>query len=166
MLRPPMASRSDEQKAELERAKRASLAQVLFRSARLLNERALARVRERTGSEIRPAHTTLFPHLDLEGTRLTELARRVGISKQAVGQLVGDLEGMGWLERVPDPEDGRAKLVRFTQPKGKPSAIEGLALLGEVEQDLRRELGGDAFDQLAVLLLRLLDLLERGEPVE
>jgi DNA-binding MarR family transcriptional regulator len=158
-----MSSRKQDERGEFERAKRASLAQVLFKSARLLNEQALARIREQTGKPIRPAHTTLFPHLDLEGTRLTDLARRVGISKQAVGQLVGDLEAMGWLERVPDPEDGRAKLVRFTRRRGKSSAMDGLALLGDMESELRRELGAESFDQLADLLGRLLDLLERRE---
>ena len=67
----------------------------LFKAARLINEDAIARVRERTGEPVRVAHTALLPHVDLEGTRLTELARRMGVTKQAVGQLVDELEQMG-----------------------------------------------------------------------
>lgn len=143
----------------LERAKRASWAQVLMRCARLVNERGLARVRERFGVPVRPAHATLFPHIDLEGTRLVELARRVGTTKQAVGQLVTELEEMGVLTREPDPEDGRAKLVCFT-PRGRQSLLEGLAVLGEIEADLQARLGPRRMTALRSGLLALLDVLE------
>ena len=60
----------------LESEKRASVAQLLFKCARLVNERALERVRERRGIAIRAAHTTLFPHIDVtRGSRLTDLAQ-------------------------------------------------------------------------------------------
>ena len=49
------------------------------------------------------------------GTRLTALAESAGMSKQAMGQLVDDLERLGYVERVPDPADGRAKIVRLTR---------------------------------------------------
>jgi DNA-binding MarR family transcriptional regulator len=124
----------------LERAKRASPAQLLFRCARRLNELALARVAERTGLALRPSHTALFPHLDLEGTRQSELARRLGVSKQAVHQLVSELEEMGVLERVPDPHDRRATRVRFGRTRGR-TLLDGLAVLGELERDLARDVG-------------------------
>lgn len=149
----------EEFRAELERAKRASVAQLLFRCARLLNERALARVRERFGVPVRPSHASLFPHIDLEGTRLTELARRLGVSKQAVGQLVGELEEFGVLERVPDPEDGRAKRVCFTEA-GRRSLFDGLAVLGEVEHELAQELGARRMRALHRTLVDLLAWLE------
>lgn len=155
-----MAPISQRERKNLEAAKRANMPQLLFKSARLLNEQAVARIRERTGMDIRPAHTSVFPHIDLDGTRLTEIARRMGISKQAVGQLVSDLEEMGTLERVPDPEDGRAKLVRFRRIDGELSIMGGLAVLGEFEAQLRKRLGARSMDQLADLLARLLDALE------
>lgn len=150
--------------ATLERAKRASWAQVLMRCARLVNERGLDRVRDRFGVPVRPAHTTLFPHIDLEGTRLVELARRVGTTKQAVGQLVAELEEMGVLTREPDPEDGRAKLVCFT-PRGKQSLFEGLAVLGEIESELQERLGPRRMNALRAGLVALLDVLE-GRPAD
>ena len=125
---------------ELERAKRASTAQLLFRCARRVNEHALARLAARTRLPIRASHTTLFPHIDLEGTRQTELARRVGVSKQAIHQLVAELESLGVLERIVDPTDGRATLVRFTQKKGR-SLLDGLALLGELEREIEQSIG-------------------------
>jgi DNA-binding MarR family transcriptional regulator len=149
--------------AAIEAAKAQSTAQLLFRCARLLNEQSLALLRARTGQDVRPAHATLFPHIDLEGTRLTELARRVGVSKQAVGQLVDDLERMGAVERIPDPADGRARLVRFARgPDGEHAILAGLRVLGEVEARLAAELGEEGFEALHAQLARMLPLLESG----
>lgn len=148
---------SDEEfRARFERAKHASTAQILFRTSRLLNDRALALLRERSGVPIRASHTSLFPHIDLEGTRLTELARRVGVSKQAVGQLVDELEQMGVVRRVPDPDDRRAKRVCFVED----GLLEGLAVLREVETDLAARIGPDTMHSLREGLLALLTALE------
>jgi DNA-binding MarR family transcriptional regulator len=146
---------------EVEAAKSASVAQLLFKAARLLNERAVARVEPRPGApRLRPAHTSLFPHIDLAGTRSTELARRMGISKQAVGQLVDELEQMGAVERIPDPEDGRAKLIRFSRRPGS-SLLDGLRHLQTLEAELADELGHERMRTLHEGLTALLELLER-----
>jgi DNA-binding MarR family transcriptional regulator len=148
-------------KAELEAEKAASTGQLLFRCARLWNEQALARWRAQSGVDIRPAHTALFPHIDLEGTRLTDLAQRVGTSKQAVAQLVDELEAMGGLERVPDPSDGRAKLVRFA--RGGAALLEGLGLLMEMEAELADAIGSSRMAALHDALTTLLPYLEQAE---
>lgn len=149
------------EQAALEAAKRASTGQLLFRCARLLNERAIARARTRApgGPQLRAAHTSLFPHIDLEGTRLTELARRVGITKQAVAQLVDELEAMDVLERAPDPTDGRAKLIKFTREGGL-VLFRGLELLRELEAELRETIGDRHMDRLHAALLTLEPVLE------
>lgn len=138
----------------LSAAKRRNVAQLLFKVARQTNERAMAGLRLRLElPELRPAHAVLFPHIDLEGTRLTTLAQRVGISKQAVSQLVEELVQMDALERVPDPDDGRAKLIKFC-----PGALmQGLAHLKDVEQELEAVVGPEGFAQLHALLLALHD---------
>ena len=149
--------------ARLEREKSASVAQLLFKCARLLNERAVASIEQPVGvARIRPAHTSVFPHVDLAGTRLTELARRMGISKQAVGQLVDELEQMGTLERVPDPSDGRAKLIRFCSDGGR-SLFDGLAHLRRLEDELAKEIGVERMAALFDGLGALLAALEAGE---
>lgn len=150
---------------QVEQAKAASVAQLLFKCARLLNEQALARIEQPEGEpRIRPAHTSLFPHVDHEGTRLTTLAQRLGISKQAVGQLVDELEQMGALERVPDPSDGRAKLIRFPT-KGEGSLLAGLAHLRELEAELGEAIGAQHMAALHEGLTALLGVLE-GDAIE
>ncbi|MFT4706054.1 MAG: DNA-binding MarR family transcriptional regulator [Bradymonadia bacterium] len=145
----------------VEQLKRASVAQLLFKTSRLLNEQAIALARERLNlPDLRTAHTTLFPHIDFEGTRLTELALRLGVSKQAVGQLVNELVEMGAFERVPDPDDGRARLVRFA--RGKDAVVAGLEVLLEVEAELRDRLGDAAIEVLHGTLVALeAELLDR-----
>src|SRR4051812_27451098 len=90
-----VASKDYTKRLEAEKAR--STLQLLFKAARLLNEQAIARVRSRTKMPVRVAHTTLLPHVDLGGTRLTDLAARLGVTKQAVGQLVDELVAMGIL---------------------------------------------------------------------
>ncbi len=131
----------DVYRAELEGLKRASVSQLLMRCARLINEEGVRRMNEQDdGFRVRQPHIALVPHIALAGTRLTDLARAVGVSKQAVHQLVGELEEMALLERVPDPRDGRAKLVRFTR-RGRRRLLEGLELLGEIDAELEEALG-------------------------
>jgi len=137
-----------------------SAGHLLLKAARLLNERAIARVRAEANPDFRTPHTALLPHIDFEGTRLTELAARVGTSKQAVGELVAELEEMGMVSRAVDPADARARLVRFT-PRGRRALLHGLSVLAEIETELAAELGRATFDRLRADLGRLLEALER-----
>jgi DNA-binding MarR family transcriptional regulator len=124
----------------LNAAKSASTLQLLFRCARRLDEIAVAEVRVRHGLPgLRRAHTALLPHIDLDGTRPTEIAKRVGVSKQAVGELLDEMVAMGMVERVRDPSDGRAVLVRFVG--GVEGLLAGIAVLRELEADLAAQVG-------------------------
>ena len=150
-----MGSR-DAKAEDFEAVKRASVAQLLMKCGRLLNERGVQQFGEEMGVDtLRAAHTNLFPHIDMEGTRLTDLAARVGISKQAVGQLVDELEEMGAVERVPDPRDGRAKLIRFASEGGQPVLLRGMAVLGQLEVQMQNEIGTRQMKQLHRALLAI-----------
>ncbi len=144
----------------LAQKKNESTAQLLFQTARRMNEYALAKVAlQSDGPSPRASHMSLFPHIDLEGTRLTVLAQRLGISKQAVGQLVDDLEGMGLVERQPDPDDGRAKRICFSA-KGRDAILQGLTVLGEVETELKDSIGQRHMRNLHQALTKALAALE------
>lgn len=146
-------------KQKLERAKRESTLQLLFKCSRLLNERAIATMPQ-SGDHLGAAHLALFPHIELErGTRITELSEKLAVTKQAVGQLVDDLERMGIVIRQPDPDDGRAKRVAFTS-QGKRSMLSGLKHLQNVEEQLAQGVGQDVVRELRSLLLIVHDHLD------
>lgn len=151
--------REDKGGEDWEARKRASVAQLLFRCARLVNEQAMGRASERHGMALRASHTQVFPHIPLEepGIRLTELARRLGISKQAVGQIIDELEGLGVVARVADAEDRRARGVVFTE-RGRRGLEAGLEVLAEIEAEIEAELGRARMRALHDALLALEEL--------
>lgn len=150
----------------IEQAKAASTAQLLMRCGRLIDEVALGRIRATTGRPWRRAHTGLFPHIDLDGTRLTDIAHRMGVSKQAVAPLVAEMVEWGALERVPDPSDGRARLIRFAKgPDGDHVILDGLRVLAGLEGELAERLGSARWAALHAALSALDPVLTAmGEP--
>jgi DNA-binding MarR family transcriptional regulator len=64
--------------------------------------------------DLRPMHGFVFQAVGPRGTTAAELARRLGISKQAAGKTIDSLERLGYLQRGPDPADARRKVVRLT----------------------------------------------------
>lgn len=100
------------------------------------------------------ARSSLIPYLDREGTRQGVLVQRMGLSKQAVQQLVDDLEREGIIERQPDPEDRRGKIVTFTR-KGLKAQADANRIKRKVEAAFRSKLGARDFAKLDNLLRRL-----------
>ena len=91
--------------------------------------------------DIRPGHGCVFGGIDPEnGSRLTDLADKAMMTKQAVGEVVTDLERRGYVERVPDPADGRAKIIRLTT-KGREVYLTGWRLNKELEEQWAERFG-------------------------
>jgi DNA-binding MarR family transcriptional regulator len=100
-------------------------------------------------AQVSAAHIHITRHLELQGTRLTDLAERAGMSKQAMGDLVDQCEAWGLVTRTADPRDARARIVQFTQT--------GLAWLqafkdavAQAEQEFRAEVGPDVATVVAI----------------
>jgi DNA-binding MarR family transcriptional regulator len=160
---PAADSASAAYRSNLEALKSASTLQLLFKAARLLDEEALRRVAAREGvPQLRRSHTALLPHIDLDGTRISELAERLGVSKQAVSELVDELEAAGVVKKSPDPNDARAKRVNFT-PRGLQGLVSGLNLLRDFERELAQTVGAKNMQNLRATLLRVLAHLEGTE---
>ena len=111
-----------------------------------------ARVADTEFSDIRVTHGCVFGNIDPEGSRLTELAERARMTKQSVGEVTTDLEQRGYVERVPDPADGRAKIIRLTE-RGHEAQTLGFELIAEIEREW-----GERFGEERVAALR--DALE------
>jgi DNA-binding MarR family transcriptional regulator len=103
--------------------------------------------------DIRPGHGCVFGNIDPEnGSRLTELAELANMTKQSVGEVTSDLEQRGYLERVADPEDGRAKVIRLTA-QGRHAYGIGRQLIEELEREW-----GERYGEERIVALR--DALE------
>jgi DNA-binding MarR family transcriptional regulator len=84
--------------------------------------------------DIRPTHGCVFRFVKGGGgLRLTEIAERANMTKQSVGEIVDDLAARGYVKRVPDPGDRRAKLICLTE-RGEEAQAYGLRLFAEVEK--------------------------------
>lgn len=92
-------------------------------------------------SDIRPGHGCVFGGIDpRNGSRLTELAERANMTKQSVGEVTSELERHGYLERVADPSDGRAKIIRLTET-GREAYTVGRQLIDELEREWAERYG-------------------------
>src|SRR5215207_2002114 len=110
----------------------------------------------------RPSYAAVFMWLSASGDRISELAARVGVSKQAMGETITELERRGYVERLPDPRDGRATLVRRTE---RGWAVNQLArrVVEEVQGEWAHALGEEEFGELLDRLRHLVGVLK--EPV-
>src|SRR5450755_3943736 len=108
--------------------------------------------------DIRPAHSiNLFRVIDAGGTRPTELARRAGVTPQAMAEIIRYLEGHGYAERVPDPSDGRARIAKLTPRGHEAAAIAGRVFTG-LEAKWEEVLGESRMAQLRAMLAELASL--------
>jgi DNA-binding MarR family transcriptional regulator len=131
-----------------------NLAILLREPFRTMSARLMQRLVERGHPEVRFAHGNVFQYLDDEGTRVSLLAERAQVSKQAMAQLVAHLEAHGYVERVADPGDRRAKLVRATD-RGRDVYTIARELMAEVDAHLTERLGEAKLRRLRALLAEL-----------
>ena len=123
---------------------------------RIASEELHKRIGERGHPDVRPPHGNVFAFLDDEGTPVSELARRAQITKQSMAELVAHLERHGYVERVPDPGDRRAKLVRATARGSEVYAI-AREVIAEIEREWTARLGARKMRRLRELLQELND---------
>lgn len=110
-----------------------------------------ARARLRGHHGLRPSHDRVFVHLSLSGSRVIDIARAEGVSKNAIGQTVSELERLGYVERRADHEDGRAKRIHYTE-KGLRLLFDAREIGDEINADLAAAMGERKFAQLRRLL--------------
>ena len=108
----------------------------------------------RRGHDLAPSLIGLLPHLDENGTTVTVAARHAGISKQAVGKLVGELVRLGYVERRPHPDDMRATLVVFTE-RGNVLLRDIVKTIDGIERCYAEAIGVSGLEDLRALLGKL-----------
>jgi DNA-binding MarR family transcriptional regulator len=134
----------------------AGFGRLLMRASRRYNEAAMEGVRRRGHPDLTLAHAAVLPHIDIGGSRLTEVAERAGMTKQSASELVAGLERLGYLAREPDPADRRAQRVVFTS-RGRDFLLAAFAAKQDQERELAQRLGADGAAEIARLLRAYLD---------
>ncbi len=122
--------------------------------AQAIHRRLISELNAAGFHELRLPHMAVLQFPGPDGVRPGVLADRAGISKQAMNQLLGSLEDYGYVVRSDDPDEGRARIIRFTK-RGHAAYAKIHDILRDIEDEWRAELGSQTFTQLKELLFRV-----------
>jgi len=132
---------------------------LLFLPYRAMETRVFDELTAAGFDDITPAQARIFQRIAPEGSRLTDLAAQAGITKQSAGFLVDQLERTGYVERVPDPADRRATLVRVAE-RGALSVEASRRIVARVEAEWTAHLGQRRMAQLREVLTDLREITD------
>jgi DNA-binding MarR family transcriptional regulator len=130
--------------------------QLLTQLSRRFQAELAQRLREAKLEGARVPHVHVTAYLRPEGSRLTELAHRAGLTRPAMVELVDDLERLGFVERRPDPADRRAKLICLTT-RGRHVTRTSHEIIAELEAEYAGVIGAERFEAMCDAIQALLD---------
>src|SRR5262252_3759144 len=122
--------------------------------AQAIHRRIISELNAAGFEDLRVPHMPVLQFPGPDGVRPGTLAERAGMSKQAMNQLLGSLEGLGYIVRTDAPDEGRARIIRLTK-RGRAAYSKIHEILREIERDWSTELGPNRFGQLKALLLHV-----------
>lgn len=134
------------------------VATLMFIAYRAMDDQVIRAMRA-DGFNVTVAQARVAQRIAAGGSRLTDLAEQAQVTKQTASLLVSALEAEGLVDRVPDPADGRARLIRFTQ-RGLDAADRARELVIGVEQSWNDHLGPELAGCLREALTRLRDITD------
>ncbi|HEX6353093.1 MarR family winged helix-turn-helix transcriptional regulator [Actinophytocola sp.] len=132
---------------------------LLFIPYRSLESRVFQAIADAGFDDLTLAQAKLLQRIDPAGSRLTALAASAQVTKQTAGFLVDQLERAGYVERVPDPTDARARLVRLTD-RAATAVPLGAKVIEEIEAEWTAHLGPRRMTQLRDALTRLREITD------
>ena len=150
-----MNNRKDSTLEELEARRTAIIGRQLFYCFQLFLDRATIKLQRRGHKNIGMAQSALLRNLDFSGTQLTTIAKRAGVTKQAIIKIARDLHERRYIKIVPDPNDRRGKIVRLT-PKGFRLVNDVMEVAAEVEDEVAAVIGRKEIENLRATLDSLL----------
>ncbi|GAA2590872.1 hypothetical protein GCM10010399_21470 [Dactylosporangium fulvum] len=130
------------------------LGRLLLHAHRRAQAASLAKLQASGHADVRLGHLPALTNLDPSGTRITELAARAGMTRQMMGRLVRELEGLGYVGSRPDPTDQRAVVVTLTD-RGEEFLSGAPAAMAEVDSDFATLLGPADLAKLREMLVRV-----------
>lgn len=145
--------------SEDQRAEELNLGLLCFIAYRAMETRVIEALTAAGFDDVTVAQGRVFARIGPKGTRVTDLAEQARITKQTAAFLVDQLQRAGYVRRVPDPADARARLVQIA-PRGEAAVAVARAAEAEVEAEWTRHLGKQAASQLRRALIRLRDITD------
>ena len=122
--------------------------------AQAIHRRIIKELNAAGFDELRLPHIAVLEFPGPDGVRPGTLAERAGVSKQAMNQLLRSLESLGYIVRSDAPDEGRARIVRFTR-RGRAAYSKIHDILRDIEREWSAEIGPKQFAQLKRLLGRV-----------
>lgn len=112
---------------------------------------------------LKKIHLDLISYIDPDGTTITEIAKRKGVTKQSISKTVQELLDMKFLESRPNPEDSRSKLISFNLNNDS-AMLRGFEMLTQIDKAIADEIGEDSYGALLDGMLRVMQKLESEDP--
>ncbi|WP_063047192.1 MarR family winged helix-turn-helix transcriptional regulator [Nocardia pseudovaccinii] len=132
---------------------------LMFIAHRSMEDRIFADLAESGYDDVTVAQGRLAARIGPDGSRLTELAEQAQVTKQTAGFLVDQLERTGYVRRVPDPRDGRARLVVLSE-RGAKMAAYANSVAARIEAEWATHLGAQRMRQLRETLALLREITD------
>lgn len=139
-----------------------NLGVLLFVAYRALEERAHDAVVAAGFADITPAQARIAARIGPSGTRVSDLAEQARVTKQTAAFLVEQLEAKGYLQRIPDPSDRRARLVQLT-PRAEPVVAAANAAVEQAFAEWADHVGTQRLQQLYEILRDLREITDRWQ---
>ncbi|HEU4547239.1 MAG TPA: MarR family transcriptional regulator [Microlunatus sp.] len=134
------------------------LATLMFIGYRAMDDQVIRTVRD-AGFEVTTAQARIAQRIAADGSRLTDLAEQAQVTKQTASLLIAALEREGLIERVPDPDDGRARLIRLTS-RGRVASERAREAVMSVENAWQAHLGPELSASLREALVKLREIAD------
>jgi len=132
----------------------ANLRQRLLRTSRMINTAIVTGLQQRGFTQLKSTHTVLLSNLDLEGSSLTNIAQRAGMTKQAMGRLSDELIKLNYIKRTRSKSDKREVKITFTR-SGLKLMHQSFEIMDDIEKRCAKVLGENDFNKLLTSLQRI-----------
>ena len=136
-----------------------TLYRLLLRARRVENAEMVARIRERGYPDLQLSYPALLANLDTEGSSITSLAAKAGVTRQAASQQIGEIAARGYVRTTPDPNDRRSVLVSRTE-RCRQLLVDALQVVAALEADYAAAVGERRFATMKRVLAELLDHID------
>lgn len=140
-----------------------NLARHLADVAEEFERRLMIKSAEQGHKGLKMSFATVLSRVGFAGSRVIDIAEQHGMTKQAVSQIANELEQLGYIQRVPDPADGRAKNIVFTE-KGRRLIRDSTAAVHDVEHEFAALIGEEKLQTLSDIMAELVEKLGLRPP--